>query len=409
VALPSEKTEQEKLISILPHINYEAEGVDNKPTVQFSGINLQVLNGSGSETTVNGTGNLILGYDESVLAGTQTGSHNLLLGGPGDSYTSFGGIVGGYDNKVSAGYASILSGGFNSVSGYASTLTGGYSNKLSASFSTLSGGCSNLVGTGTPAVNATCTNTAHTGDFASIGGGTGNQAEAENSTVLGGKGITENGVYGVSAGLSETEQSKLFAIVPYLGYEEKGIDEKPTVQFSGANVQVQSGTGHTYGIANGEGNLVVGYDEEPGTQTGMNNLVVGFKQSFTSFASIVGGEGSTSSGPNSAVFGIENKVTQDGASATGGSQNTASGYFSSVSGGYGNVASNTTSAVSGGADNEAGGEYSSVSGGQGNKAQSGSDSISGGASNTDEAQLDSILGGANEKLAGNYEIYPAGP
>ena len=99
-ALPSEAKEQEKLISILPHINYEAEGIDKQPTVQFSGINLQVIDGTGSETTIDGTGNLILGYDEKP--GTQTGSHNLLLGGSGNSYSSYGGIVGGSgSNKIS--------------------------------------------------------------------------------------------------------------------------------------------------------------------------------------------------------------------------------------------------------------------------------------------------------------------
>jgi hypothetical protein len=55
-----------------------------------------VIDGTGSETTINGTGNLILGYDETP--GTQTGSHDLLLGGTGDSYTSYGGIVGGFNN-----------------------------------------------------------------------------------------------------------------------------------------------------------------------------------------------------------------------------------------------------------------------------------------------------------------------
>ena len=115
VALPSEKAEQEKLISILPHINYEASGVDAKPTIQFSGINLQVINGTGSESTINGTGNLILGYDETP--GTQTGSHNFLLG-PGNSYTSYGGIVWGFSNKISGPYASILGGGLNTASGH---------------------------------------------------------------------------------------------------------------------------------------------------------------------------------------------------------------------------------------------------------------------------------------------------
>jgi hypothetical protein len=90
-------------------------------------------------------------------------------------------------------------------------------------------------------------------------------------------------------------------------------------------VQVLSGTGHTYGTPDGEGDLVVGYDEEPGVQTGMNNHVVGFKQAFTSYASIVGGEANSSSGPNGDVFGVDDAVTEDGASVAGGAENTAGG------------------------------------------------------------------------------------
>jgi hypothetical protein len=117
--------------SILPDLKYVASGVGGKPTVQFSGINLQVINGSGTESTLNGMGNLILGYDPSP--GTQTGSHNVLLGGLTNSYTSYGGIVGGgHDNRITAPYASILSGGQNTASGFASAITGGYFNKTTA-------------------------------------------------------------------------------------------------------------------------------------------------------------------------------------------------------------------------------------------------------------------------------------
>ncbi len=36
------------------------------------------------------------------------------------------------------------------------------------------------------------------------------------------------------------------------------------MQFSGVNVQVVSGAGETNAAVNGEGNLVIGYDENPG-------------------------------------------------------------------------------------------------------------------------------------------------
>jgi hypothetical protein len=40
------------------------------------------------------------------------------------------------------------------------------------------------------------------------------------------------------------------------------------------NVQLVNGEGHT-ATTNGEGNLVLGYDENPGEQTGSHDLVVG--------------------------------------------------------------------------------------------------------------------------------------
>ena len=172
---------------------YVSSGVGGKPTVQFTGVNVQVVNGTGVESTLNGTGNLIVGYDETP--GKQTGSHNFLLGGPDQSDTSYGGILAGRANTTSNGYASILGGQYNNAAGYASTIGGGYSNKTSSNNSTVSSGCSNLAGTGTLAVNANCTKTADTGFYVSVTGGTGNQAEAENSTVSGGAYNLANDLY----------------------------------------------------------------------------------------------------------------------------------------------------------------------------------------------------------------------
>src|SRR5438477_343683 len=44
---------------------YIASGVvGGKPTVQFAAVNVQIVNGAGSTASVNGKGNLVLGYDE---------------------------------------------------------------------------------------------------------------------------------------------------------------------------------------------------------------------------------------------------------------------------------------------------------------------------------------------------------
>ena len=93
------EAEIKTLDEVLPYLKFVKEGVDKKPTIQFSGVNLQVINGSKSESVSNGTGNLIIGYDEAP--GTQTGSHNLLLG-TGNSYTSYGGIIAGHADTTLA-------------------------------------------------------------------------------------------------------------------------------------------------------------------------------------------------------------------------------------------------------------------------------------------------------------------
>lgn len=52
------------------------------------------------------------------------------------------------------------------------------------------------------------------------------------------------------------------------------VGGKPTIRLSGANVQIPNGEGST-NTTNGAGNLIIGYDENPQTQTGSHNLIGG--------------------------------------------------------------------------------------------------------------------------------------
>jgi hypothetical protein len=81
-------------------MTYVASGVGG-PTIQFSGVNVQVVNGEGKTASVNGDGNLVVGYDENAGKNDQTGSHNVILGGE-QTFTSLGGILGGFKNGVLA-------------------------------------------------------------------------------------------------------------------------------------------------------------------------------------------------------------------------------------------------------------------------------------------------------------------
>src|SRR5437660_9426114 len=104
---------------------YVPAGVGGKPTVQFAAVNVQILNGAGRTASVNGTGNLVVGYDEAP--GNQSGSHDLILG-QFQSFTGVGELVGGYDNSATGNYSSVL-GSFSAASGKYATVTGGQFNK----------------------------------------------------------------------------------------------------------------------------------------------------------------------------------------------------------------------------------------------------------------------------------------
>ncbi len=231
--------------------------------------------------------------------------------------------------------------------------------------------------------------------------------------------------YNPSRLLPQAEAEKLEKILPYIKYEEKGVGGKPTIQFSGVNVQVVNGEGKTATV-NGEGNLVIGYAEPTGeptekpeqTQSGSHNLVLGRLQRYTSyggilagssniisrpFASVTGGQKNTASGEFASVSGgIENTAISTESSVSGGRLNTASGGYSSVSGGESNTTSDLSSSVSGGYKNMAEAFVSSVSGGRENTASSSYSSVSGGVENTASGAPSSVSGGRDNKASGDW-------
>jgi hypothetical protein len=200
--------------------------------------------------------------------------------------------------------------------------------------------------------------------------------------------------YNSSVLLPQAEAEKLEKILPHIKYEEKGVDGKPTIKFSGVNVQIVNGEGKTATV-NGEGNVVIGYDESEATEKpestekgGSHNLILGNYQTYTSYGGIIAGLKNTISGP--------------WASVTGGEDNTASNFYTSVTGGYNNTASGHESSVSGGRGNKAEAEWSSISGGGGNTASGNASSISGGNNNTASALYSSISGGELNTTKGNF-------
>ena len=116
------------------------------PTISFHGANVRIVNGSGStDGAVDGTGNLIVGYNELRLSpepNDRSGSHNLVVGKE-HNFNSFGGLVAGLRNTLSANHSSVSGGRDNTASGYYSSVSGGSSNTASGSRSSVSGGAAN--------------------------------------------------------------------------------------------------------------------------------------------------------------------------------------------------------------------------------------------------------------------------
>jgi hypothetical protein len=216
----------------------------------------------------------------------------------------------------------------------------------------------------------------------------------------------EQGEPGLSV-LSKSEQETLKSILPYVKYVATGVGGKPTIQFSGANVQVVNGEGTTQ-TTNGAGNLILGYDENPNeeAQTGSHNLLVGPEDRYTSYGAIIGGRNNKALAPYTLLAGVANDAEGEFSAVTGGRLSTASGKYSSVTGGQGNIATATDSSVSGGEENKAEEEGASVSGGYGNKSTGILSSVSGGFENTAGFKFSSIFGGKELSTKTEYEAIP---
>lgn len=154
------------------------DGLGNRvPVLRITGVNVQIVNGTGATSTVNSTGNLILGYGETTPGGfifERTGSHNIMMG-TNNSYFNgtYGSVVAGNWNTLAAPNTSILSSEFSQIDG---------------PFSTINGADNGIV--------------LAPGSFCNVLGGESNAAIAHHSTITGGLGnfINVNGPWGTVSG-----------------------------------------------------------------------------------------------------------------------------------------------------------------------------------------------------------------
>ena len=214
-----------ELVNRVAQLEAKLEGVSRgtdlntgKDTIRFSGMNVQIVNGTGSTiASPNGKGNLIIGYNEvrdeenaavpcpsdvntEFWCNRRGGSHMLVIGWR-NNYSSFGGMVvgefnetsgtlssvsGGQDNIASGSRASVSGGRFNIASGEQASVSGGSDNEASGKLASVSGGFLNQAGSGVTSSVCGVYNNQASGTNASVSGGSSNKAMGENSSVSGG-------------------------------------------------------------------------------------------------------------------------------------------------------------------------------------------------------------------------------
>lgn len=145
------KGNEQEIIQLKEQINRLEERVNlllkyiqvnesSTPTLIISGANLQILN-SAQDVESNGLGNLIVGNNKlrnTTSVNDRNGSHNIIVGdyhhytgcssiilGRKNTSNSNSSLIGGFKNKISSDYSSILSGCYNRVKEWGSCVLGG--------------------------------------------------------------------------------------------------------------------------------------------------------------------------------------------------------------------------------------------------------------------------------------------
>lgn len=253
------RSELVNMLAINDHVRLA--WVHGRPTVRFEAVNLQVVNGAGSETG-NGLGNIVIGYDglrsanssyyepecsrgtkgnpypfqfpvnsqaECLAAGGtwqlnhKGGSHYLVVGDQ-HNYNGWSGIVAGLGHTSNTPHASVTGGTQNQANGWGATVSGGSRNRASGYLASVTAGTDNIasgqyanVGAGSDNVASGPRTSISGGTFndaigptSSVSGGTGNSAEGEKSAISGGAGNTASGAASSISGGRNLEVSDVF-------------------------------------------------------------------------------------------------------------------------------------------------------------------------------------------------------
>ena len=170
------------------------------------GGNLVVRSTDPDPQRLDGTGNLIVGWNRDDGTALRDGSNNLVLGDY-HSYPSYGGLLTGYGNTVAGPYGAAIAGTDNTVTGYGASAVGGIQDQAIGAYAVTTGGSYNRA----------------IGPHATVGGGQGNDAGIEGDTtntdqhVSGGYGNKATGTFAAAVG-GNLNAAEAYACVVTGGY-----------------------------------------------------------------------------------------------------------------------------------------------------------------------------------------------
>ncbi len=390
----------DQLVSLVAVQSNQITNLENKTQyisvtgteIYITGANLSIRSGSGStDGTINGLGNLIVGYNESSND-IRTGSHNLVVGTL-HSYSSYGGIVVGRNNTISGRYSSVTSGQVNTASGDYSSVTGGQLNEASSNSASVTGGSNNTASALGSSVTGGNYNNA-TGQYSGVSGGQSNRAmgsfsniaagrenvaDGESSSVSGGANNSTTGNFSSVSGGANNVASGLTSSV------NGGVDNDAYGLLSSVSGGSRNKASGSYSVVVGGGNSTVSLGNEAFADYsvivgGFDNITGnGVDSTIGRYLSILGGEKNNTLGLTSSIVnGYQNSTGQRLSVVLGGNGNFANGEDSTIVGGFLNTTSAFASSVSGGQSNTASGNQSTVGGGNNRTASGTDDWVAGG-------------------------------
>ncbi len=278
-------------------------------------------------------------------------------------------------DHTNQGINAFVAGEDNIVNGNWATVSGGSANEAGNIGATIAGGTVNYA----------------TGTYAFVGGGNSNRARGERSVVAGGGNTT--------GGDSNAALGDYSAVVG--GRRNIAADNNAFIGGGTDNLAGPSATvgGGNFSRATGVWSVVAGGG---GLNASDSNSANGTS------AAIGGGRANMAAAEYTVISGGQSNIAEGESSTIGGGEGNYAGYtYAVVAGGALNQADSAISTISGGLSNYVNGRGSTIGGGESNEAGQNHATVAGGVHNTASADQSSI-GGGHFNLASNLRSTVAG-